>query len=93
MNEFGRKIKELRNRRDLTVRELAGMLDKSPAYISKIEVRGEIPSPEFICNLADALSVSPRALLDLAKTTTLNQAEHKLSTKFTEALTLFRKAK
>jgi transcriptional regulator with XRE-family HTH domain len=55
MGSFGILIKRSRENRGLTVRALADAIGKSPGYISRIEVRGEIPSVELVVELATAL--------------------------------------
>lgn len=46
---------------------------KSPGYVSKIEARGEIPSPEMIIKLADALEADIGELFELAKSAKANR--------------------
>ena len=60
---FARKIKQLRAERGLTVRDLASAIGKSVAYIAKIEVQGEIPTPELVCTIAQVLETSSVELL------------------------------
>ena len=43
---FARRVKRLRTERGLTIRDMAAALGKSGAYLAKIEVQGEIPTPE-----------------------------------------------
>ena len=93
MNSLGREIKRLREEGELTVRELAEKLHKSPGYISRIEVRDEIPSAEFICELAKVLGVAPQKLMELAKKTQLQQFKHEIETRQESALALYRKEK
>ncbi len=64
---FAREVKRLRAERGLTVRDLAAALGKSPAYLAKVEVQGEIPTPEFTFQIARALAADPIQLLELAK--------------------------
>jgi chromosome partitioning protein len=64
---FAREVKRLRTERGLTIRDLAAALGKSVAYLAKIEVQGEIPAPQFTCELARYLEVDVSALLRLAK--------------------------
>ena len=86
-------LRELRERKGLTVRALADLIGKSPGYISRIEGRGEVPSPELLCKLAEVYGVGPEKLLELAKTSQLQRAEEDIDAKHASALALFRKAK
>ena len=90
---LGKRIRELRTGRGLSVREFADLLGKSSAYVSKIETRGEIPDAELICTIADVLGANPDELLLLAKKTQLERAAKDIDEKQASALTLFRKHK
>jgi ribosome-binding protein aMBF1 (putative translation factor) len=92
-NPFGSYIKELRSERGVTVRQLADMVRKTAGYISRIEVRGEIPSAELICELADALRVPPQALMDKATKQVLQRTKQALGDRYETALALHRKTK
>ena len=69
--KFGETIRELRQERNLSQRELAAIVDVTFTYISKIENHkldfGEHPSEEMICKLAAALEADEDALLILAE--------------------------
>lgn len=93
MTDFGKRLRELRRDRELTVREFAKEIDKSPGYVSRIEARGEIPSPELICQIADFYAVTPEELLELARVGHLHRVEQDLEEKHQEALALFRRSK
>lgn len=93
MTDFGKRLRELRRDRELTVREFAREIDKSPGYVSRIEARGEIPSPELICQIADFYAVNPEELLELAKAGHLDRVEQDLEEKHQEALALFRRSR
>jgi len=64
---FGDFLRELRSRKmesdaTFSIRGLAGKIDVSPTYLSKIE-RGELPaSDETIYKLADALGITAEEL-------------------------------
>ncbi|MGB6373726.1 MAG: AAA family ATPase, partial [Methylocella sp.] len=64
---FARRVKRLRTERGLTIRDLAAALGKSVAYLAKIEVQGEIPTPKLTYEIARALDAEPIQLLELAK--------------------------
>jgi len=64
---FAQEIRELRVRKGWTAHELARAVCATPGYISKIEVRGVIPSPEMIIKLAGVLDGDAAELFELAK--------------------------
>lgn len=88
---FATLIKRLRTERGLTVRQLADMVERTPGYISRIEVHGDIPGAELICSLATAFRVSPEDLLDEAARQALRKTEESLRHKYEAALALYRK--
>lgn len=91
---FAQRIKNLRRAKGWSVYDLANAIGvKSPGYISKIEVRGEIPSPEMISKLADALKADARELFELAKKDKHQQLTRNINKKYDEAYTLYRKSK
>jgi chromosome partitioning protein len=67
VTSFARRVKRLRTERGLTIRDLAAALGKSVAYLAKIEVQGEIPTPELTCEIARVLDADPVQMLELAK--------------------------
>ena len=82
VTRFARKIKQLRAERGLTIRGLASALGKSVAYMAKIEVQGEIPTPELICKIAHALETSSVELLNLAKNSKQTNAARAIDREF-----------
>ena len=66
----------------LTVRDLASRLDKSVAYVGKIESQGEVPSPEVIRDLAMIFGEDVGWLLDLAKQSLLSGYEREIERKY-----------
>lgn len=92
-DELGQFLRELRHKRGLTVRDLAEALEKSPGYISKVEARGEIPTGEFLCQLADFYGVKPETLFLLAKNEHLSRVTNDIDKKHQQALVLYRKSK
>lgn len=80
--KFGNLIQQLRKNKGCTVKELIEKLDGqvSPAYMTKVEVYGEIPSPELICKIADILGHDQKNLLSIAIVNYF--ATHKRSAKF-----------
>ena len=93
MSSFGILIKQSRETRGLTVRALADAIGKSPGYISRIEVRGEIPSVELVVELATALGGDAEQFLECAKNDSMERATNEVETKYQDALALFRKGK
>jgi chromosome partitioning protein len=82
---FAREVKRLRSERGLTVRGLAAALGKSAAYLAKIEVQGEIPGPQFTCEIARSLGVSPVHLLKLAKESRISNLEREVNREYAPA--------
>lgn len=68
--QFGKRVRQLRNQRQLTQRQLASELSVSDTYISKVENEnlhfGDFPSEKFIHKLADVLDADEDELLLLA---------------------------
>jgi len=93
MSSFGILIKQSRENCGLTVRALADAIGKSPGYISRIEVRGEIPSVELVVELASALGGDAERSLECAKNDSMERATNEVETKYQDALALFRKGK
>src|SRR5271157_2261257 len=70
MSNFGETIRDLRVAQDLGLRETAGKIGISPAYLSRIE-RGKErpPRPEIIKELAKTLAADPDVLFRLSSST------------------------
>lgn len=68
-NTLGRRLRELRKAKGLTLRELARAAGVDFTYLSKIEndKAGYVPGTGTIRGLATALSADPLELLQLAK--------------------------
>ena len=68
---FGTRIRELRQAKNLTLRDVAKKVRVTFTYLSKIENQklsfGEFPSNELIIKLASALDADPDELLLLAE--------------------------
>jgi len=63
MNELGGRIRELRDRHDISLREFARKLgDVSPAHISDIENGRRNPSEDLLQKIAQVLGVSVEEL-------------------------------
>lgn len=67
---FGKRVRELREQRGLTQREVAWRLDVSLSYVNKVENgklhSGDYPSEKFIHKLAGELDADEEELLLLA---------------------------
>jgi transcriptional regulator with XRE-family HTH domain len=90
---FAQTIRELRHKKGWSVYDLAKNLDKTPGYISKIEARGEIPSPEMIIRLAELLGVKPERLIEIAKAEKAKTASQAVQKKYDDGLALYRRGK
>lgn len=65
---FGKTLKYYREAADVGLRELAKLVKKSPGYLSDVENEKVLPpSTAVILNLAGALQVDKRILLDAAR--------------------------
>lgn len=96
---FAGKIRELRKKKGMTVYDLAEALRNekgvpmTAGYISKIEARGEIPSPDMIIQLADALGVDAEGLAKIAKEQKSAELTRNINQKYDDAIALYRKGK
>jgi chromosome partitioning protein len=92
VTEFARRIKRLRAEAGVSVRDLAAEIGTSPAYIAKIEVQAEIPSPELTVKIAGALNVESRDLLRLAKEARVVSATRQIERQYDRWLRLAEEA-
>jgi transcriptional regulator with XRE-family HTH domain len=60
---FGEKLRTLRERRGLTVRQLAAMLEITHSHIVSIETGRHKPSVKLVIKVADLFNVSTDQLL------------------------------
>jgi len=91
---FAQRIRELRRGKGWSVYDLAGKIGvQSPGYISKIEARGEIPSPEMVIKLAEALGANLEELVALAKYQKAEELRENVHRKYDDAFALHRRAK
>ena len=65
---FGKKLRDLRIRADVGLRELARLINKSPGYLSDVE-HDNVPPPseDVLLKIAGALSVDKKELLTAAQ--------------------------
>ena len=62
MQTLGQKIRELRETKDYSLRELAKRVKLSAAFLSDLELGRRFPSDEVLANIAGALDISPEEL-------------------------------
>lgn len=68
MNEFGQMLRRLRLEKNITQRELAGMIGVDFTYISKIELGTmEPPAEEKVIKLAEIFGEDPYKFLLMAR--------------------------
>jgi transcriptional regulator with XRE-family HTH domain len=67
MTDLGRRLREVRELRELSLRAAAAKAEISPPHFQKIE-RGEVkqPSPAVLHRLSSALAIPYRDLMELA---------------------------
>ena len=58
MKTLGQRIRELREEKDISLRELAKKVEKSAAFLSDIELGRRYPSNEVLSDMARALGTS-----------------------------------
>jgi transcriptional regulator with XRE-family HTH domain len=90
---FAQKIRELRNKKGWSVYDLAEKIEKTAGYVSKIEARGEIPSPEMITLLAETFGIQPDELFDIAKSEKADQLTKNVIKKYDDELAMYRKTR
>ncbi|MBD5402890.1 helix-turn-helix transcriptional regulator [bacterium] len=61
---FGRKLRELRKKRDLTQAQLAEIVSVDDKHISCLESGKNFPSPELLERFASAFHVEPKDLFE-----------------------------
>ncbi len=67
-DSFGKLLRSLRLESGIGLRELSRLIEKSPGYLSDVE-SGNVPPPskEIIVQIANALNVDKKNLLNAAK--------------------------
>lgn len=92
---FGNQIQIARRQKGLTVKAFIDRLgiEVSPAYITKIEIHGEIPRPSLICKMAEILELQEDELLDAAKENKIREFKQTLTKKYQQAVGLYMKLK
>ena len=84
-------VRENRKKKKWSVQQLADKIDKSTTYISRIEVKGEIPSPDVIIKLAEVCGIKTEDLIEAAKADKSDQLKQGVDRKYDEAFELYRK--
>lgn len=83
MIEFGQAVKELRHKKGLTLLQLAHEVGlKHAPYICHVENHNEIPSPEMVVKLAQALGADVRNLISLARLAKIATATRDINRKY-----------
>lgn len=62
MKTLGQKIRELREKKDLSLRELAREIQVSAAFLSDIELGRRYPSDNILLSLSEKLEISVNEL-------------------------------
>jgi transcriptional regulator with XRE-family HTH domain len=63
MERFGEKLRTLRNRQGLTLRELGDMLNVSHTFVARIEKGEKIPNVAMVLKIAQIFDVSTDVLI------------------------------
>ena len=89
---FGKFVQMHRKKKEWTVKEFIERLgsDVSPAYITKIEVHGEIPSPLFVCKIAEVFDLDTDELWARAKKDKVENFDRNLEKKYQHEVGLCR---
>ena len=97
---FGELILKLRKDNQWTVKDLIDKLEAkgrtkslSPAYITRIEQYGEIPSPDLICRMAEVFRYDEKKLLDCARKIKVQKFDQNLQDKYDKAVGFYRTQK
>lgn len=92
MESFGRIVQTARKNKGWAVRTFIERLggELSPAYITKIEIHGEIPAPSLICKIAETLDINRDQLLEAAQENKVRMFQESLKRRYEEAVTLHR---
>ena len=89
---FNEIVQHCRKQKGWTIREFVEKLggDISPAYITKIEVHNEIPSPELICKIAEVFKLNYQDLLNSARKNKVQLFDESLEKKYQKAACLYK---
>ena len=98
---FGQIVQEKRKENGWNVKdfiEKLGVVSKegrmiSAPYITRIEVHGEIPTPEVIIRIAEVLNCNEEDMLKIARDNKVKTISQTLKRKYATAYGLYRKSK
>ncbi|MBR1908871.1 helix-turn-helix transcriptional regulator [bacterium] len=71
--KFGKRLKEIRKRRNISQEELAELIGMEPNNISKLESGGHLPKKENLEKLCDVLEIEPKELFDFGHLKSKNE--------------------
>lgn len=63
MNKFGEKLKVLRQRHGLTMKQLGELLEVSDSYVSKMETGDKIPNVAMVLRVSKIFEVTTDVLI------------------------------
>lgn len=63
MKRFGEKLRALRQRRGLTMRQLGNMLEVTDSYVSKMETSDKVPNVAMVIKVAHLFNVTSDQLI------------------------------
>jgi len=95
---LGEIVRSFRKKNKLSAKQFIERLKEigstlSPAFITKLEVHGEVPSPDLICKLAEVIGHSPEELLKIARESKIQDYHNSLEKKYKDALSYYRQQK
>jgi len=96
---FGQHVQALRKEKGWSVKQFIdeiGDMSKrgqkiSAPYITRIEVHGEIPTPEIIIRIAEVLGCNEEEMLEMARENKVSKISQSLEEKYKHAYGLYRK--
>ena len=89
MMTYGQMVQQARRKKELTVKTFIQRLGikLSPAYVTKIEIHGEIPTPLLTCKIAEVLDIDLMSLVESAKENKRRMFNELLERKWEEVAT------
>jgi ribosome-binding protein aMBF1 (putative translation factor) len=89
---FAEIVQASRRNKGWTVKNFIDRLGNniSAAYVTKIEVHGEIPTPSLVCQIAEILNLNENELLEVAKSDKIKVFSQSLEKKYQHAVGLYR---
>lgn len=89
---LGEIVRHYRKSNNLSIKEFIEKLPTkvSPAFMTKLEVYGEVPKPEFICEIAELIGYPAEELLEISKNTKIEHYHKTLEKKYKDALGFYR---